>query len=512
MILIRTNLDKKTGLGHYIRMVRLAKEMSLLKKVKLVFVLDKPNYEFESKEFNHHYLYKSSLYKNEKDDSKKIKNLIKKLKVKTVVVDDYRLGLKWETSIKNKNVKLVVIDDFIFKKHNCDYLVNYKLLSNQEINKIKKNNNKKTKLLLGPKYSILNKKIKLIKKIRNYNITFYAGGGGDPEIFFNLIKKLCRIKNIKINLIISLNKSKLKNFIILKRKYKNFKIIYKDCYDSIISKSQIYIGCQGNAIYDNSYIKLVSIFFSNSVSQQNDQNKLNKLGHYFLINKSDFKYTDKLIKLIEKILNKFDFIKKESFSKISSLDKYGSKRIAQTIIGIKQVKYSGPKKNYDKNFLIKRVNIRDINQYLLHRNQKINMKRMINFKKISALDHYNWWLSNDFFARKTFKVISGNKILLYIWHKNIKINNSSYYVGGWFVANKECKISDVYASLKWQLKTTRSKNKKWIAVINMNNKIVLKLNNLLGFSKDFNSKKDYKNSKNFFQVSPKKFSYQIYPT
>ena len=223
-------------------------------------------------------------------------------------------------------------------------------------------------------------------------------------------------------------------------------------------------------------------------------------------------HTDKLIKLIEKILNKFDFIKKESFSKISSLDKYGSKRIAQTIIGIKQVKYSGPKKNYDKNFLIKRVNIRDINQYLLHRNQKINMKRMINFKKISALDHYNWWLSNDFFARKTFKVISGNKILLYIWHKNIKINNSSYYVGGWFVANKECKISDVYASLKWQLKTTRSKNKKWIAVINMNNKIVLKLNNLLGFSKDFNSKKDYKNSKNFFQVSPKKFSYQIYPT
>ena len=151
-----------------------------------------------------------------------------------------------------------------------------------------------------------------------------------------------------------------------------------------------------------------------------------------------------------------------------------------------------------------------MNDFLQSRNQKINTKRMINRKKINVVDHYNWWLSEEFGSRDTYKVKSGNKTILYIWHKNIFINKKNYYVGGWFISDKSCKISDVYAALKWQLKTTYSKNKKWIAVINFNNKVVLKLNKVLGFSKKFNLSSDYLNSRLFFKVSPKKFSYQIY--
>ena len=47
---------------------------------------------------------------------------------------------------------------------------------------------------------------------------------------------------------------------------------------------------------------------------------------------------------------------------------------------------------------------------------------MINSKKINVVDHYNWWLSEEFESRDTYKVKSGNKTILYIWHKNILIN------------------------------------------------------------------------------------------
>ena len=77
-----------------------------------------------------------------------------------------------------------------------------------------------------------------LKKFKTLNITFYAGGGGDPGIFLNIIEKLCKLKKIKINLIVSLNKSKIENFKNLKKKFKNFNIFFKDKYDKIISQTQ----------------------------------------------------------------------------------------------------------------------------------------------------------------------------------------------------------------------------------------------------------------------------------
>lgn len=509
MILIRTNLNKSIGLGHYYRMLRLAKELVLLNK-KVLFVIDKPNKEFESDQYHHEYLYNSSSYKNDADDSIKVKNLIKKFKINIVILDDYRLTNRWEKNIKSKKIKLIVIDDLIFKKHKCDYYINYRLLSDDQKNQIKKRLGKNTKLLLGPKYSILNKNLKPLKNFKIFNITLYAGGGGDPKIFSNIIKKLCKLKKLKINLIISLNKSKIENFKNLKKKFKNFNIYFKDKYDEILSKTQIYIGCQGNAIYDNSKNKIVSIFYPNSSNQYNEYQKLNLLGHHFLINKKDLKNSNSLVKLINKIVKNFKVIKKEIFSRNKKIDNYGSKRIAQIILNMKEVKYKQKKINFDKKFLINKVNLSDMNDYLQSRNQKINTKRMINRKKINVVDHYNWWLSEEFDSRETYKVKSGNKTILYIWHKNILINNKNYYVGGWFISDKTCKISDVYAALKWQLKKTYSKNIKWIAVINLNNKVVLKLNKVLGFSKKFNLSSDYLNSRLFFKVSPRKFSYQIY--
>ena len=510
MILIRTNLNISVGLGHYKRMLRLARELQKFGK-KIVFLLDKPNYEFESLEFQHFYLYEKSNYLGEVPDAIKTIQFAILTKVTKIIVDDYRFGYKWEKKVKTRNVKLIVFDDDINKKHECDLYVNFKLLSPKELTKININLKNKKKLI-GPKYSILNKSLKKNKIFsKDFNITFYAGGGGDPKIFYEIIKSLCITRNIKvkINLIISMNKNYLSKYFFLKKKYKNFNIINKDKYIKIMSKTNLYIGCQGNAIYENSYLKKLSIFFPIADNQLNDTSKLNTLGHYFSVKRENLSENQKILKLINNIYENYKRLLKESFDQIDQVDGLGALRIAKNIIGkelkIKK-KYS---KSLDKQFRIKKINLKDMHQYLIARNLKTNRSKMLNSRKIDLIDHYNWWLSDEFKSRETFKVSSEEKTLMFIWHKIIKINNSKYYIGGWFINSSLCKISDIVIALKWQLKFTKNKNIKWIAVINKKNKAVQKLNQLLGFKKEFNSNRDFLNAKSFFRANLKNFNYFI---
>ena len=104
----------------------------------------------------------------------------------------------------------------------------------------------------------------------------------------------------------------------------------------------------------------------------------------------------------------------KSFSINKKIDNFGSKRIAQNISNIKEVKYKDKKINFEKKFSINKVKISDMNDFLQSRNQKINTKRMINRKKINVVDHYNWWLSEEFGSRDTYKVKSVIKQFIYL--------------------------------------------------------------------------------------------------
>lgn len=147
--------------------------------------------------------------------------------------------------------------------------------------------------------------------------------------------------------------------------------------------------------------------------------------------------------------------------------------------------------------------------YLEKRNIFKNRSKMANRKKINLIDHYIWWLSQEFKSRETYKFIENNEILFFIWHKKIIVNKKKYLVGGWFPANDNANISDILYLLKWQLNIKKNKNIKWLAIINKNNRVVLKLNQILGFSKKFKFNYDLMNAKKYFQASEKKFFYLI---
>ncbi len=306
-----------------------------------------------------------------------------------------------------------------------------------------------------------------------------------------------------------MNKNYLNKYQLIQKKYKNFNIYFKDKYLEIMSKTNLFIGCQGNAIYENSYLKKVSIFFPTARNQINDISKLNTLGHFFIIKRENLSDYLNITKLIKNIKENFLQVSKQSFHKVNQVDSRGSLRIAESIMNKTTKNKKKKLKKTNKKFVIRKINLKDIFQYLEARNLKINRLKMLNTKKINLIDHYNWWLSNEFKVRETYKVCFENKTLLFIWHKLIKINNRKYFIGGWFVKSSLCKISDILIALKWQLKVTKNKNIKWLAIINKNNSVVLKLNKLLGFRKEFASKKDLLNAKYYFKSSIKNFDYFV---
>jgi len=514
MFLIRTNYDSSSGAGHYVRCLRIAEELKIKRGHDVIFILDKKidNFYYNNK-FKHIFIYENENYENEKIDAKIVKKKIRFYKPSHIIVDDYRLSKTWEKKVKTKILKLIVIDDFIDRKHHCDYYINFKNFENFEYKKLNKTISKKTKKILGHKYSIINSKLKKIinpkKSVKN--IVFYPGNSGDPIIFYDvLIKVLKKIKSnslsVKINFFLGKKKNTSSQLVKLSNKYSNLKIIEnKFNLHKYLNNADLFIGFSGNLIYENSYLKLLSIFFPISPNQNNSVYNLESLGHYFIMKKTDLKYSEKISSLLHKILV-YPESKKKMFFKNSLVTKKGPELILNQILDLKNNKKRLGKKvteraKNNKNFKVLKTSIEDINNYLYCRNKIINRKYMINKKEISNLEHYNWWLS-DFQSRENFNISIGDK-KIFVWHKLIKINNNKYLVGGWFSSGTDIPINFKIATIKWQLEYTKKYQTRWIAVIKKNNIATFKINTFLGWKKSNKNKKIFKDIKLYFNVSEK---------
>jgi|ETNmetMinimDraft_33_1059910.scaffolds.fasta_scaffold03360_2 spore coat polysaccharide biosynthesis predicted glycosyltransferase SpsG len=515
LYVIRSNINNKIGAGHIYRLLRLS-DYLLSQNNKIIFVLDNPLKNINKLiKYNIHYLYNSkNLYENSFIDSMYFIRLIKnykKLKL-NIILDDYRLGFSWGKKVKPFCNKLIVFDDFKIKKHFADYYINYKndlsFKKNSTLNNIIP---KKCVPILGPQYSIINKSLKrsYIKKSK-YNILFYNGSSGSLKIFLKIIINLLNNNSSKINIFVLVGITNQENnteLILLSRVHKNLILIRnQNDTSSILSKTDLFIGSSGNLIYELSYLKIPSIFFPTARNQNNYYKDLEDLGHFFSISQKDLKYTLKITSLIRIIIINYERIRKLNINSLIKIDKLGPKRI-YNIINFGEIKNESENYNHqikiNKTSKISKLSDNIINDLLLTRNKLSTRKLMINKNKISKIDHYIWWFSND---RKNFLYNKDNTPSIYFWHKKILINNQFFFIGGWSLNSNNVSAWDIYKMLCWQLNKTKIyKKSKWIAVINKKNKFVLKLNLYLGFKIAKKNSYLYTIIKNYFKVSKSDF-------
>ncbi|MDB4119462.1 hypothetical protein N9570_04745 [Candidatus Pelagibacter sp.] len=309
MILIRVDSGSKVGLGHYIRIQALIKYLKI-KNYKII--VDKISNEsfFKKEKGKIISLYENNKFISELNDAKLFLKFFKKKYVKPIVIkDSYRLNYKWEKYLAKYCKKIISIDDFLEKRHYSDIYINHSpsLNFNQNlIEIIKKNNKKFCKLLLGTNFALFNSSAKKINTKKS-DLTFYNGGSGNILIYKNIIQKLLKIKNFnyKINLIVG---PYAKNFKVVEKLFSKNKLIkvinQPENIISYIKNTKLFISTASTAMYESSLAKTPTLLFK-IYDNQNlfDDKSFEQLGHYFILNKQDITCTDKVVNIVNLMLD-----------------------------------------------------------------------------------------------------------------------------------------------------------------------------------------------------------------
>lgn len=248
-ILFRVDGGEGIGLGHIMRTLVLAKELSQNNEVKYICLKDKR--------------YFSGIEKIISEGMEVVKieglneiNEIKGLEGDVIVIDKYNIGEIYLEQLRQK-FKIVYFDDNAeMKFYPVDLIINQNVYGE----KLKYNCLEDTKLLLGRNYTMLreefrkNKPIKVRKNIKNVLIT--VGGSDDDNLTESIIKDLSDL-NVNLHIIVGTAFKFKEN---LKKYTEPNILLYENANISeIMKKCDIAISSCGSTLYELSFLGIPTI-------------------------------------------------------------------------------------------------------------------------------------------------------------------------------------------------------------------------------------------------------------
>jgi UDP-2,4-diacetamido-2,4,6-trideoxy-beta-L-altropyranose hydrolase len=341
-IAFRVDAYEAIGLGHIMRCLNLAQSLKK-QKINIFFISSIDNNKIIkkikqadiellriNKNYSNKNLEKTWVKKNQLEDAKETIDLIKSKNIFWLIVDNYKLNFIWEKEASKYVKKIFVIDDLFQSKHYCDLILNQNFVEKKNLDKILCK--KETKILIGPKYALINQNIKKIKLVNNLkNIIIFFGGKLQVKIIGEILDFLKK-KKFSLKILVMKNSSKLE---LIKKKYKKFKnikfLILPKNYENLLSNSQFFIGAGGSSVFERLFAGVPNYIFCVSKNQKNNCDFIKKKNLAFMksINtQTNLKYFKNNF---SKILSNKEKLLKMSRRGISCVDGQGSKRILKIL-------------------------------------------------------------------------------------------------------------------------------------------------------------------------------------
>jgi len=499
-ITFRTNAGQKTGLGHLARCAHLARE--LIENGSLcLFVVD---YIEEGIAPFLGGLNVCSLYDGVQDqldpclDAQLFHNITKPQNTDWVIVDDYRLGDKWEIAIREYGYTVGVIDDLL-RHHQCDLLIDPRWRGDETQAQYDALVPPAARKLLGPGYVMLSESFKNTSPQKSpdtpFTIMLGLGGSGTLDQCGRIIDSLLAHKKhfdqeIHITPVIGPLSQNTEHFLDRYQSCKNVTPIVGEVelYPHM-RQADFYIGAAGGILYQLLALSIPALTFPLSQNQKTNSRQLEDIGHFFHIDNWSEKDIENIPAFITTVMQHYQRIKQLHATPKVALDGFGTRRISNIILGtgrsVPRLTVSTAQPCAESEQLTQQHNIRavtdkDINHYLTSRNLDANCQNMIRTEKISSLDHYAWWFNSK---RESFLLTKDGSPCLYIWHEVRRSKQRNYLIGGWFVCGESAGFQDIMLALNWQLEYCEKNvpGVPWIAVIHRQNKYVKRMNEYFDF-------------------------------
>lgn len=297
-IIIRADSSSNIGTGHIMRDLVLAKQY---KNENIIFAT-----QDLIGNINHKIVeagYKIELLKS--NDFEELNDLIKKLNIDMIIIDNYAIGYQFEKQLKINNpiLKIMVLDD-TYEKHFCDILLNHNIYADEK--KYQNRVSKSCELKCGSRYTLLRDEFLEAKKAKNRvnkkNKTIFLGLGGADHKNLNIkILKLVEKfkKSLKVNLVTTTankNLEELKGYC-KDKKWINLQINSNEV-AKLMSKSDFAIVTPSVTANEIFYLDLPMIAIKTAKNQNQMYKYLKKKG-YFTMKKFDKRLLEKsIIKLL----------------------------------------------------------------------------------------------------------------------------------------------------------------------------------------------------------------------
>lgn len=324
-IAIRADGGSKIGMGHIMRTLVLAKELSKFHEVFYICRIDDPlsdRYSIGIKNIKEQGFTVNTIRENN------VLLDLTRVNADFLITDSYDVNEEYFDKTKEMFDKTAYIDDINLYRFNVDFLINQNI--NSLYFKYKVNDN--TKLLLGPQYIMLRDEFKnqsqkdIKEKPRDIMITV---GGGDPYHVTEQILDYVKMLDYNFHVVVGPSfdkKNSLKSFACEK-----VKLYYNANIYEIMQKSDVAISACGSTLYElaaSGVPTLGVIIASNQegIAQMMDELEMIKnMGWYNKLSKNIFKET------FTNLCEDFARRKKMSLNAKKVVDGKGAQRIAEEL-------------------------------------------------------------------------------------------------------------------------------------------------------------------------------------
>ena len=295
--LFKVNSSNTIGSSHFVRTLNLALALKA-RGLQIYYVFNNLRHEHKLTltrydiDFMECSTYENNSFQDEFISIEKFLNIKKIANVDFFVVDDYSTNSKWDILAQNYCDSLIIIEDLHteVRNGNCIIDMNYRPKKNvANLTNVYKNR----KLLIGPKYALLDyryadlrKKILKSKLNSDMRIFVHFGTLDNYSLTLRTVKLiLTEFQNLNMNVVIqreNLDQSELKSLAFqYSNKLKLF--IAPDFLGEIMAECDISIGSGGISIWERFALGLVSITVSTASNQKLPLSQLHKSGYTFFL-------------------------------------------------------------------------------------------------------------------------------------------------------------------------------------------------------------------------------------